>query len=147
MTHHPFCFTDASVTHLRAFLLKHQHLAFLLVAAALVMKAVIPSGFMLTPSNGTIMVSICSGQGPQMVAMDLGKGTVDHGGDHQDGKKAEHPCAFSSLSMAAATGADTVLLALAIAYVLALGLLPVTSRQPSAPSRLRPPLRAPPVFG
>ena len=132
---------------LRAFFLKHQHLAFLLVAAALVTKAVIPIGFMLMPSNGTIMVSICSGQGPQMVALDLGKGSADHNGDHQGDKKADHPCAFSSLSMAAATGADIALLALAIAYVLALGFLPVATRQGRLHSRLRPPLRAPPLFG
>lgn len=99
------------------------------------------------PSNGTIMVSLCSGQGPQMVALDLGNGSADHGGDHQDGKKADHPCAFSGLSMAAAPGADPVLLGLALAYVLALGFRLVVSRQQREPNRLRPPLRAPPVFG
>jgi hypothetical protein len=132
---------------LRLFLFRHQRLAFLLVALALLTKAVIPTGFMVMPSNGTIMVSLCSGHGPQMVALDIGKGTADHGSDHQDGKKADHPCAFSSLSMAAATGADITLLAIAIAYALALGFLPVAPRQRRAPSRLRPPLRAPPVFG
>ncbi|MBA4040335.1 MAG: hypothetical protein C0474_00740 [Sphingobium sp.] len=131
----------------RAYFLKHQRLAFLLVAMALLAKAIVPQGFMVMPSNGTVMVSLCSGQGPQMVAMDLGKGTVDHGGDHQDGTNTHPPCAFSGLNMAAAPGADLVLLGLAIAYVLALGFLPVVSRAQPAPSRLRPPLRAPPVFG
>lgn len=132
---------------LRAFFLKHQRLAVLLVALALATKAVIPAGFMLMPSNGTIVVSVCSGQGPDMVAMDMGKHAGDHGGDHQGDKKPDHPCAFSSLSMAAATGADIALLALAIAFLLALGFLPVAARAAQAPSRLRPPLRAPPVLG
>lgn len=132
----------------RAFFLSHQRLALLLVAIALLTRAVIPTGFMVMPLHGKIEVSMCSGQGPEMVAMDMGKRTVDHGGDHQDGgKKADHPCAFSSLSMAAATGADIALLAVAIVYILALGFLPVGSRQSRTPSHLRPPLRAPPVLG
>lgn len=131
----------------RSFFLRHRRLALLLVVMALLTKAIVPSGFMVMPSNGTIMISVCSGQGPEMVALDLGKGSVDHGGDHDDGKKADHPCAFSSLGMAAASGADIALLALAVAYVLALGFLPVALRQRRAPVRLRPPLRAPPVLG
>jgi hypothetical protein len=131
----------------RVFLVKHQRLALLLVAMALLTKAIVPQGFMVTPSNGTIMVSLCSGQGPQMVALDLGKGTEDHGSDHKDGKNTHPPCAFSGLSMAAAPGADLALLGLALAYVLTLGFVPVVSRQQRAPSRLRPPLRAPPVLG
>ncbi len=131
----------------RSFFLRHRRLALLLVAMALLTKAIVPGGFMVMPSNGTIMIAVCSGQGPEMVALDLGKGSVEHGGDHDDGKKADHPCAFSSLSMAAASGADIALLAIAIAFALALGFLPVAPRQRRAPSRLRPPLRAPPVLG
>lgn len=131
----------------RAYFLNHQRLALLLVAMALLAKAIVPQGFMVMPSNGTIMVSLCSAQGPQMVALDLGKSAADQGGDHQDGNNAHPPCAFSGLSMAAAPGPDLVLLGLAIAYVLTLGFLPVVSRAQRAPSRLRPPLRAPPVFG
>lgn len=132
---------------LRAHVLKHRRLAVLLIAMALLVKAIVPQGFMVLPSNGTIMVSLCSGQGPQMVALDVGKGPVGDSGDHRDGKAADHPCAFSGLNMAAATGSDPVLLMIAIAYVLALGFLPVVSRQSRALSRLRPPLRAPPVLG
>lgn len=131
----------------RAYFLKHQRLAFMLVAIALLAKAIVPQGFMVMPSNGTIMVSLCSGQGSQMVALDLGKGAPDQDGDHQDGNNAHPPCAFSGLSMAAAPGADLVLLGLTLVYVLALGFLPVVSCSQPAPSRLRPPLRAPPVFG
>jgi hypothetical protein len=131
----------------RAYFLKYQRLAYLLVAMALLAKAIVPQGFMVIPSNGTIMVSLCSGQGPQMVALDVGKGDADHGGDHQNDKKASSPCAFSGLNMAAAPGYDIALLGLAISYVLTLGFIPVASRRHSTPSRLRPPLRAPPVFG
>lgn len=130
----------------RAFFLTRQPLAFTLVALALLIKAFVPQGFMVAPSNGTIMVSICSGQGPQTIAIDLGVG-ADPTSDHGDTHPADHPCAFSGLSMAADTGADILLLGLALAFVLARGFLPVTVRHQRAPSRLRPPLRAPPLFG
>lgn len=134
------------MTHWRALIRKHSQLALLLVALALCVKALVPQGYMVMPSNGTIMVSICSGQGPQMVALDVGKHDGEHG-DHQDGKKADHPCAFSGLGMSAMGGADIALLAIAIAYVLTLGFLAITALPRPTVARLRPPLRAPPVLG
>jgi len=130
----------------RAFLSTHCQLAFLMVAVALLVRAVVPTGYMIMPNDGTIMVSICSGQGPQMVALDVGKGAGEHG-DHQDSKKADHPCAFSGLGMAAMGGADIVLLSAAIAYVLTLGFLAIFAPPRPTIARLRPPLRAPPVLG
>lgn len=135
----------------RAFLLRHAGLALALVAIALVTKAVIPSGFMLTPRDGSLAVVICSGQGPEMAGMSMAKpGATAKSGDAQphhpaDGKTLDHPCAFSSLSMASATGADIALLALALGYVLALGVRPTVFRRWRSPPRLRPPLRAPPL--
>lgn len=134
------------MTRWRTLIRKHSQLALLLVALALCAKALIPQGYMVMPSNGTIMVSICSGQGPQMVALDFDKHDGDHG-DHQDGKKADHPCAFSGLGMSAMGGAYIALLAIAIAYVLTLGFLATTVPPRPAVARLRPPLRAPPVIG
>ncbi len=130
----------------RAFFLTRQRLAFALVALALLIRAFVPQGFMVMPSNGTIMVSVCSGQGPQTIALDVGLG-VDQTSDHGDTRPADHPCAFSGLGMAADTGADILLLGLALAFVLARGFMPVAVRRQYAPSRLRPPLRAPPLFG
>lgn len=137
---------NAAMALWRAFFLNRQRLAFALVSLALLIKAFVPQGFMVMPSNGTIMVSICSGQGPQMVALDLGRGAGPIS-DPSDTRPADHPCAFSGLGMAADTGADILLLGLALAFVLARGFMPVTVRQQRAPSRLRPPLRAPPLFG
>lgn len=130
----------------RAFIRKHRQLALLLVALALGVKALVPQGYMVMPSNGTIMVSICSGQGPQMIALDTGQHDGDQS-EHQDGKKADHPCAFSGLGMSAMSAAHSDLLAIAIAFVLALGFLTVAAPPQPAITRLRPPLRAPPVLG
>jgi hypothetical protein len=134
-----------SVGHWRAFLVSHGRLALALVALALMAKAVIPSGFMLSPVNGAVAIVLCSGQGPEMAGMAMAKPGDSHGQHPADGKVLDHPCAFSSLSMAAAMGADIALLALALVYVLARGVLPVVPRQWRGPARLRPPLRAPPL--
>lgn len=139
----------------RAFLFRQPRVAVVIIAVAMFAKALVPQGYMVMPSNGAITVSLCFGQGSQMVALDLGKEAdgvryadgAKGGGDHEDGKNAHPPCAFSGLSMAAALGAAPALLGLAIAYIMALGLLPVVPRAQHAPSRLRPPLRAPPVLG
>lgn len=131
----------------RGFFRQHQRLAFLLVALALCVRAIVPQGYMFTPGNGTILVTLCSAQGSQMVALDIAPDAADHDGDHQDGTPAGAPCAFAGLGMVAAPGADIVLLALALAYVLALGFLPILVPWARAPTRLRPPLRAPPVLG
>jgi hypothetical protein len=133
------------VAYWRAFLLRHGRLALALVAIALLTKAVIPSGFMLSPVNGAVAIVLCSGQGPAMAGMAMAKSGDSQGQHPADGKTLDHPCAFSSLSMAAAMGVAIALLALALAYVLARGVLPVVPRQWRGPARLRPPLRAPPL--
>ncbi|MBX9815264.1 MAG: DUF2946 family protein [Sphingomonas sp.] len=126
----------------RAFLRKQQQFAVLLVALALSVRALVPAGYMVAPSASKFLISICSGQGAELLAFDPGK----HG-DHQDGKKADHPCAFAGLGMPALGGADSVLLALALAFVLVAAFAPKRGPTPATPERLRPPLRAPPVFG
>lgn len=131
----------------RGFFRQHQRLAFLLVALALCVRAIVPQGYMLTPGNGTVMVTLCSAQGAERIAITVAPDAGDHDDDHQDGTAADAPCAFAGLGMAAAPGADIVLLALALAHVLALGFLPTLVRLARAPARLRPPLRAPPVLG
>lgn len=130
----------------RILLRKQWRFALLLVALALGVKALVPQGYMIMASDGAIMVSVCSGQGPQMIALDAGKHHGDHG-DHQDNKKPDHPCAFSGLGMAALGGADPVLLAIAVAYALLLAFRREALPAPAAPAYLRPPLRAPPVIG
>ncbi|HIQ17418.1 MAG TPA: hypothetical protein EYH41_05390 [Novosphingobium capsulatum] len=62
------------------------------------------------------------------------------------GKQGKGDCPFSSLSMASMTGADPALLALALAFILALGFAPVRTSHPKRVSYLRPPLRGPPAL-
>jgi len=128
------------VTALRRHLLHRPVLVACLLALALLAKLVVPSGFMLGTSGDGLTIEICTGYGPMKMVM---PGT---GGQHdkQDGVK-EMPCAFSGLSAPSLAAADPILLALAIAFVIALGYRAETPRPVRAAGFLRPPLRGPPA--
>jgi hypothetical protein len=134
------------VSGLRAFLRDHRTLALLLIAAALVMKALVPAGFMVGTQAKTITVEICA----DTVGAQLSRTIAIPFAGKSDGGSGEHgktdlPCAFGALAMATLGGADAVLLAAALAFVLALGFAVVRIAPAATPARLRPPLRAPPV--
>jgi hypothetical protein len=116
----------------------------LVVLAALLLRVLVPAGFMpaATP-DGTITVRICSdtGQGPAAVTIAI---RGDEGGEPHHGKSPA-PCAYAGLAMPALDGADAVLLALALAFVLTLAVQVEPTRPAGAFHRLRPPLRGPPI--
>lgn len=127
-------------------LLAQRHIAVLICAAALVLKLLVPTGYMLDSSHGRITVSICSGTGPATMMMEMPG--MDHSmPDHNEKghAKAEMPCAFSGLSAAMTGAIDPIQLAALIAFVMALGFVVATPPAPSRHSYLRPPLRGPPA--
>lgn len=125
----------------------HRRIAALLVALALAMKALVPAGYMLAPQVTVLTVTICAdAQGKRItheIAVPKKAGHADGSGEH--GKDAT-ACSWSSLTMAALGGAAPQLLALALAFILALGFLAIAPCPVRKASRLRPPLRAPPVL-
>ena len=98
---------------------------------------------MLDASGGSITVELCSGYGPMTMAMPM-PGTTHHGGKH-DGGKAEQPCAFAGLNAPAVGGADPLLLAMALAFVMAAAFWIDLRPAPRRSRHLRPPLRGPPL--
>jgi len=107
------------------------------------MKVLVPAGFMPTMSGNTMIIQICSGYGPMIMAMPM-PGKEDSGkGDRQN--KAEMPCAFSGLSAPSLAAADPILLALAILFVMAAAIHVAIPLPASSPAYLRPPLRGPPA--
>lgn len=117
-----------------------------LFVLAFCIKALMPAGFMVSASADTVVtVSICSdatGGFKQMQLVIPGKG---NSGGHADGTSKDGQCAFSGLGQAALGGADALLLAIAFAFILVLGLAP-TQRLPFRQfAHLRPPLRGPPA--
>lgn len=127
---------------LRTMIGNRRQLALLLVVLALCMKALLPAGYMVSGSAKTFTVTICTDATGGMKTTEITVPAKDP--MHGEGKGDAH-CPYSSLSMAAAGGADAPLIALAIAFILALGFLPA----PRLPFRrtyyLLPPLRGPPA--
>ena len=132
------------MTGLRQYLLRHRALAAWLVALALLMKVLVPTGYMLGTSAGSITVELCSGYGPMKMTMPM-PGMAHHQGDKSDHGKAEQPCAFSGLSAPSLAATDPILLALALAFIIALAFRPQTPGLVQAPAFLRPPTTGPPT--
>lgn len=85
---------------LRSALIRNRALAALLVAAALLVRALVPGGYMAAPAAGSITVTLCADASgtPRQVQVALG----DHelpGKDHQD---KHSPCAFAGMAAALA---------------------------------------------
>ncbi|MGA1797351.1 hypothetical protein VH567_01050 [Sphingomonas sp. 4RDLI-65] len=142
-------------------LLAHRSLAILVCLAALAMKLLVPSGYMIASDHGRLAITLCPGVSSQAIAMPMAMATPmtmsmhadmadhampqDHGSSKEHGK-TEMPCAFSSLSAQALGAVDPILLVLAIAFVMALGLRAIRPLPTSLPRYLRPPLRGPPAL-
>jgi hypothetical protein len=129
-------------------LLAQRHLAVLLCAAALLLKLLVPTGYMIDNTSGQISITLCSGFGPAPMATDMPgmHGDMPDHGKSSDHGKAEMPCAFSSLSAAMTGAIDPIQLAALIVFILAVGLVATIPPAPSRPVYLRPPLRGPPVY-
>ena len=129
-------------------LLAQRHLAVLLCAATLMLKLLVPTGYMIDSDHGHIAITICSGVTPATATMGMPGmhgGMADHGKSKDHGK-AEMPCAFSGLSAAVTGAIDPIQLAALIAFVLAVGLAATVPPSSSRQAYLRPPLRGPPVY-
>lgn len=133
---------------LRALVRDHARLTLVLLAVVLAVKALVPSGYMLAAGGERFLtVTICadaSGAAKQMKIALPGKG--DAGGEHGEGNAADQPCAFAGHAHGMLGGADPVLLAAALVFILLLGRAPF----PVLPLRnipfLRPQLRGPPLL-
>ena len=127
----------------RHHLLQHRWLAAWLVGIALVMRIVVPAGYMPTFVGNSVTIALCSGSGPMTMAM---PGMTKHGDTKTEHGKTEMPCGFAGLSAPSLAGADPILLALAVAFIIATALRAVDPRRVELQRFLRPPLRGPPIF-
>ena len=135
------------MTALRRHFLRHRALAGWIVAAALLMKLLVPAGYMPGMSGNSMIIQICSGYGPMTMApktMTMPIPGKEQGQDHQQ-SKAAMPCAFSGLSAPTLAAADPVLLGLAILFVMVMGARFIVPLPAASPAHLRPPLRGPPL--
>jgi hypothetical protein len=120
-------------------------IALIILAMALCVKALVPTGYMISAGSKTITVGLCTDGmgGPQTKTITI---PMDPSApvDPTHKSKADSPCAFSALSMGAMGGADAPLLALALAFILLLGTVFVPQFFAQSSVRWHPPLRGPP---
>lgn len=132
------------VNRLRILVRRHARLAALLVTLAVAMKALVPAGYMIDTRTDYLTVTLCSGTAEHSTVTIPIQRDSDTGSDHQG--KADSPCMFTGLAMAALGGADVPLLAAAIAFVLALGFAPTRLPALQRCRHLLPPSRGPPAL-
>jgi hypothetical protein len=140
-----FVYDFARMTLLRALIFDHRKLAMLLVAAALAVKALVPAGYMVSRGPLILTVSICAEslgtQQTRQLVIPMKDGQVPSSKhDKRDGA-----CAYSALGFGSLAAIDPILLAFALAFVLALGFVANAPMRRTLASRLRPPLRGPPL--
>lgn len=130
---------------IRDFLRERRWLAIGLVVTALCIKALLPGGYMLASQGVVLTVQICSDASGGADTRQIAIPQKSVPGDGQGAPaKGDGHCPYTALSLAALSAADPALLTLAIAFILALGLLPARPDAPRPVHRLRPPLRGPP---
>jgi hypothetical protein len=128
-------------------LLAQRYLAALVCAATLLLKLVVPTGYMIDSEHGRVTIELCSGVADRAMTMAMPgmQGDTPGHGKSSDHGKAEMPCAFSGLSAASLGAIDPIQLAALIAFVMAVGLSPAMLPAIIRRGYLRPPLRGPPL--
>ena len=127
----------------RALMLRHPVLVATLLFCALIVRVLVPAGYMPVAGGGALMLQLCPGTAPAAAAPMAG---MHHDGAKHDAPgKAEQPCAFAGLAAPALGSTDPALLLAALAFVLLLAISGGVLTIPAPPSHLRPPLRAPPL--
>ncbi|ATE65091.1 hypothetical protein [Rhizorhabdus dicambivorans] len=127
---------------LRNYFRRHAGLAMLLVALALAVRALVPAGYMAGTSSTGLTVELCSGVAGESITIAL---PTDPAKDGHGKAQADGPCSFAALGLPAGPVTDPIQLALAIAFILLLGLLGETAPPVARRSQIRPPLRGPPL--
>jgi Protein of unknown function (DUF2946) len=116
-----------------------------LIAVALLMKFVVPAGYMPVVSDGSIMIELCSGVGPEKMTMVMPATDHQHGRTGHDGKD-DMPCGFAGHAPASMAAVDPILLVIAITIIIATRFRLPVSWPIRRTSFLRPPLRGPPAI-
>ncbi len=120
-------------------------MAVLLLALALLVKMLVPTGYMVASTSGSIQIVMCTGAGPVKITMPTAVGDtqdVEHRQDHQGNAT---PCAFAGLAHSALSAVDPVLLATNIALIVTTAFRLVPQQGAECQLHRRPPSRGPPI--
>lgn len=130
---------------IRSMIRQHPSALALLCLAAMLMKLLVPTGFMLAPSSKTLTLQICTGlveTKTMEIEIPIEPGPGDNHSSQDDHQSKA--CPFGGSANSAFDTIDPIQLALALAFVMLLAIqiqaLPICKER----QRLRPPLRGPP---
>jgi hypothetical protein len=130
---------------LRASIRDHRHLALLALALAFLVRAALPAGYMVSlDASSAITIAVCSDASGAHKTTQLVIPAKPGKPSGQAGKDGS--CAFSAMAKSALGGADPILLALAFAFILVLGLAPSRALRARPVPHTLPPLRGPPAL-
>ncbi|MEM1053258.1 MAG: DUF2946 family protein [Pseudomonadota bacterium] len=135
-----------------------QKAMLVLMLTGLWLNTLAPAGYMIAPSNsGFLSVVVCPETHPLGRTLTTGQSpsAVDHAvmGHHhhhadegmEDLVSQTTECAFAGINKLATGALNLVLLSLALAFVMLLGLAPRPTLRLPKLTNLRPPLRGPPL--
>lgn len=127
----------------RHLLRHHGRWAAWIAAAALLMKLLVPTGYMPVQSGGSIVLELCSGYGPEQMAKAM-PGMAHQQGHHDSSDEDHRPCGFAGHMPPSLLIVDPILLVLGIAFAFAAVFRCAMAAATTEPLFLRPPTRAPP---
>lgn len=133
--------TTPPVTAFRRLLKSHFAIAAIIVTMALIVRIVVPAGFMPMMDGGSFTITLCDGIGPAV--MDMAMPGMKHHGD--DAHRMQGRCAYSDLAVPAIAGADPIQIAAAIAFILLAAFFAVPAFDLRRARHVRPPQRGPPL--
>ena len=129
---------------LRASIRDHRHLALLVLALAFLVRAALPAGYMVArDASSVITIAVCSDATGEHKVTQLVV-PAKPGAPVKPAKDGS--CAFSAMAKGTLGGTDPILLALAFAFILVLGLAPARMLPARPVPHTQPPLRGPPAL-
>ncbi|MBB6124416.1 hypothetical protein [Sphingobium subterraneum] len=134
------------MTGLRIWTRQQRWLAMMIMALALCVKAIVPTGYMVGSGERTLVVQLCSDGLSKAMTTRIAIPMAPMSQHQQDKQRGgDSPCAFGALSMGALGGVDAPLLADALLFIVARGFAPVVALPLERLHHVRPPLRGPPA--
>ncbi len=112
-----------------------------LVALALVIKALVPTGYMIGTQEKALTILICGDVSGDHLTKQI---TIP--GKAEGKARTSAACPYASLSFASLDAGLPAFVALAIAFLLLLGFAPVRTPILAGFTHARPPLRGPPAL-
>lgn len=130
---------------LRTFLHARRWTTLAVIALALCMKVLVPTGMMVGGQSKVLSIEICADGMGQTLTRAIAI-PMKHAGGEDAAKQTKDHCPWAGSVHAPLTGADPIQLALALAFIVVLGFAAARPLALTPRTYLQPPLRGPPAL-